>query len=226
MKTTPLDFVLCGLVLAAIAAADLAVASGLTRLTRATLGPYHVLADGLLVLYLFGVLCAAAVRLILWLRPLEPGTYSMEDPVFTRWKLCTVLYELGRSALAPFTPVFAKPFVFTLFGARMGGNVAIGGVLGDPWMVTVGDGGVVGHFSALVGHVITGGRITLARVFVGKGATVGGHCAVLAGAEVGEGSVVASASVVKMGTKIPPGELWGGVPARKIKQLEASDIRG
>jgi carbonic anhydrase/acetyltransferase-like protein (isoleucine patch superfamily) len=37
--------------------------------------------------------------------------------------------------------------------------------------------------------------------------------------EIGENSVVASGAVVLMGTRIPPNELWGGTPARKIKDI-------
>jgi carbonic anhydrase/acetyltransferase-like protein (isoleucine patch superfamily) len=39
-------------------------------------------------------------------------------------------------------------------------------------------------------------------------------------AEVGEGAIVAAGSLVLSNTKIPPYTLWGGVPAKFIKNVE------
>ena len=38
-------------------------------------------------------------------------------------------------------------------------------------------------------------------------------------AEIGEGAIVAAGALVLKNTVIGPGELWGGVPARFIKQV-------
>ena len=43
------------------------------------------------------------------------------------------------------------------------------------------------------------------------------NAVVLDGAVVGQGAVVAAGAVVLAGTKIPPYEIWGGIPARKVK---------
>jgi hypothetical protein len=161
--------------------------------SSAWLGAYHVVADALLFLFFYGVLSALLLRVLLRMRPLRPGVYSMDDAHFTYWKFFTVIHEFGRGALLPFTTVFARPVVAALFGAKVGRNTAIGGQLIDPPFITIGDHAVLGLRSALV---------------------------------IGEGSVVVASSVVTMGTKIPPFELWGGAPARKIKDLEPADIRG
>ncbi len=44
------------------------------------------------------------------------------------------------------------------------------------------------------------------------------NAVVLDHAEVGRGSIVAAGAVVVGGTKIPGGEIWGGIPARFIKK--------
>ena len=46
---------------------------------------------------------------------------------------------------------------------------------------------------------------------------IGANCVVLPGTVIGEHSVIAAGSVVR-GT-IPPNELWGGTPARRIRDL-------
>jgi len=216
MKTSPLDFVLCGVCITALLAAALAlVGFALAPLTVAGLGAYHVVADFLLLLLCYGLLSALLVRVMLAVRRIEPGEYSMDAPVFTYWKLLTILYRLGQSALLPFTPVFVKPVVEMLFGAKVGANVALGGTIDDPYMVSIGEGAVLGNASLVSGNVISNGKITFGRVVIGKGATVGANSVVLPGTEVGENALLMGGAMVMAGTKIPAGETWRGNPARK-----------
>ena len=51
--------------------------------------------------------------------------------------------------------------------------------------------------------------------------TVGVNVVVMPGVRIGEGSVIAAGAVVAPHTVIPSGEFWGGIPAKKIKQIEA-----
>lgn len=55
-------------------------------------------------------------------------------------------------------------------------------------------------------------------VTIGAGVWIGARTVVAPGAEIGDNSVIAAGAVVAK--KIPPGELWGGVPARKIKDVK------
>ena len=227
MKTSALDYLFAGLCIGSIAAAALGVTVGLIAfVSTRLLGAYHIIADALAFLLSYGLLSALFLRLILWIWPLRPGDYSMDHPHFAYWKLFTVVHEFGRFALAPFTTVFAKPLVAALFGGKIGRNVAFGGHMNEPPLVSVGDDAILGQDCVITAHAITSGRIVLGEVMIGRGATVGVNAVVMPGVEIGEGAVVAAASVVGMGTKIPPGELWGGAPARKIKDLVPTDIRG
>ncbi len=216
MKTHPVDFLLSGACIAVILTAALAlVAFVLAPLTRAHLGAYHAIADFFLLLLAYGLLSALLVRLLLRIRSIDPGECPMDSAVFTHWKLVTVLYRLGQGALLPFTSVFAKPLVEMLFGARIGANVALGGTIDDPYMVSIGDGAVLGNASLVSGNVISNGKVTFGKVTIGKGATVGANAVVLPGCEVGDGAVVVGGAFVMAGTKIPAGETWRGNPARK-----------
>jgi carbonic anhydrase/acetyltransferase-like protein (isoleucine patch superfamily) len=57
---------------------------------------------------------------------------------------------------------------------------------------------------------------------VEAGALIGMGAVVMDRAVVGEGAVVAAGAVVLEGTTIAAGELWAGVPARKVKEVDAS----
>ncbi|MDD5747571.1 MAG: gamma carbonic anhydrase family protein [Actinomycetota bacterium] len=78
----------------------------------------------------------------------------------------------------------------------------------------IGDDVTVGH--AAVIHACT----------VGDGALVGINSAVLDGAVVGERSVVSAGAVVTPRTVVEPKTLYGGVPAKKIRELSEDAMRG
>jgi acetyltransferase-like isoleucine patch superfamily enzyme len=59
----------------------------------------------------------------------------------------------------------------------------------------------------------------MAPVRIGRGAVVGINCVVMPGVELGDGAVLAPGGVATAGTRIPAHELWGGIPARKLKDL-------
>ena len=51
------------------------------------------------------------------------------------------------------------------------------------------------------------------------GALIGMGSTLLDNCEVGEGSIVAAGALVLQNTKIPAGEIWGGVPAKYLKPV-------
>jgi acetyltransferase-like isoleucine patch superfamily enzyme len=226
MKTQPLDFLFAGIAIASILVGAWTVTAYLiVPITTGILRDYHVIADGFLLLLSFGALAALLIRVLSAIWPLEEGDYRMDQAEFTRWKLYTTIYELGRGALFPFTTVFTQSVITRAFGADIGRNVALGGRIADPALVTVGEGAILGHNSVITPHAITGGRIVLRQVRIGRGATLGVNVIAMAGTDIGDNSVIAAGSVVPPDTKIPPEELWGGIPAKRIKAITDSDLR-
>ena len=71
---------------------------------------------------------------------------------------------------------------------------------------------VVLHDDVSIGH----GAVVHACI-VEQEALIGMNAVVLDNAVVGKGAVVAAGAVVLAGTKIPPYEIWAGIPARKVK---------
>lgn len=224
MKTTPLDYLLSLVVLTSLGIADgLLVAVLLAPFSQRWLGTYHVLMDGLLFLLLFGLLAALFYRIALRLHPLSQGRYSVEDASFTYWKLLSVVEEFGRGALLPFTTVFARPLVASLFGARVGRDVAIAGVLREPGLIHIGDYAILGQNSIVSAHIIKGTRILVQEVRIDANATVGANAIISPGVHIGAGAVVRAGALVAPFTVIPPYEEWGGNPACKIRNLRETD---
>lgn len=215
MKTSPLDYVLSTIAITLILLLAVAGVWALRPLTTAVLADYHVVADFLLLLLFYGLLSAVAVRVLLRVQPIAPGEYDGDSPVFTFWKLITIVYRLGQGALLPFTTVFTRPVVEALYGARVGADVAIGGTIDDPYQVEIGPRAVIGHNALVSGNVLYGGKLTCGKVIIGAGATIGVNSVVLPGSEIGENAVLMGGSYLMPGTKVPAGETWRGNPARK-----------
>lgn len=62
-------------------------------------------------------------------------------------------------------------------------------------------------------------------ILIGKNVTSGAHSTILAGVAIGDNAFAAAGAVVPKGTKIAPGEIWGGVPPRKIGLVAALVLR-
>ena len=54
-------------------------------------------------------------------------------------------------------------------------------------------------------------------IHIGRGTFIGGHSIILKGVTIGEYAVIAAGSVVTK--NVAPGEIWGGVPAIKLKSI-------
>lgn len=67
-------------------------------------------------------------------------------------------------------------------------------------------------------HEITGSKPGPGRIEIGNHVWIGARCTILKGVRIGDGAVIAAGSVVTR--DVPEGTLWGGVPARYIRDVE------
>ena len=96
---------------------------------------------------------------------------------------------------------------------RIGNNVNIqdGAVLHTLYqksVVEIGDNVSIAHNA-----IIHGAKIE-SNVLIGMGAIVMDH------AVIGENSIIAAGAIVLSNTKVEPGSIWGGNPAKKLKDIE------
>ena len=110
--------------------------------------------------------------------------------------------------------------MYLALGARMGRNSYTAGIICDPIFVDVGDNTILGQDSILVPHQLEGDRLGHRRIRIGSNVTVGVKAVVLSGVTIGDGAIVATGAAVRKGTEIAAGEVWGGVPAKRIRERE------
>lgn len=80
-------------------------------------------------------------------------------------------------------------------------------------VIEIGDHVSIGH------NVIIHGAKLCDQVLVGMGAIVMDHVV------VGENSIIAAGAVVLEGTKIEPGSIYGGIPAKRLKAVDEEQSR-
>lgn len=92
-------------------------------------------------------------------------------------------------------------------------------VLGDPHLTDIGRNVVIGYGSSISGHTQERDAVTIARTMIEDDVLVGAHTLIYGGCTIRRGAVVLGGAVVRPFTTIGEYEVWGGVPARKIKDL-------
>jgi len=98
-------------------------------------------------------------------------------------------------------------------------------------MIRIGNGSGIGQHSVVVGanhRAVLGQPIfhtpweeTRTGVTVGTNTWVGANCVLLPGVTIGDNVLIAAGSVVSR--DVPSNEIWGGVPARKLKDVPSAE---
>ncbi len=96
---------------------------------------------------------------------------------------------------------------------RLGNNVNVqdGAIMHTLYQKSVVE---IGNDCSIAHNAIIHGAKLHDRVLVGMGAVIMDY------AEIGKNSIIAAGAIVLSNTKVEPGSVWGGNPAKKIKDIE------
>jgi carbonic anhydrase/acetyltransferase-like protein (isoleucine patch superfamily) len=107
-------------------------------------------------------------------------------------------------------------------------------IRGDVFHIRIGyetniqDNSVI-HVTSNKNPTLIGNRVTVGHSVTLHGCNVKDHVLVGIGSivmdqsEIEEWSILAAGSIVKPGTKIPSGKLWGGLPAKEIRDINEKE---
>ena len=187
-------------------------------------GPLKVLLRcmlGALGYFLYGLGLIPVVAVARWL------TFSLGTPLGKypyvsfrgyQWASYNALILIVRFSFINW--IRATPFnvlLYRLMGMSVGARTQINtAVVADCNLITIGSDTVIGGDVTLIAHAVEGMNLVTAPVRIGSRVTVGLMSVIMPGCEIGDGAVLAANAVLKKGTKIGPGEIWGGVPAKRI----------
>ena len=76
---------------------------------------------------------------------------------------------------------------------------------------------------ATVPDIIEGKRLAHYGIRIGNNVTIGAHAVVLSGVSIGDNAIVATGAIVSKNSQIGANEVWGGVPARRLRGGNVTD---
>ncbi len=145
--------------------------------------------------------------------------YVYRDVNFFRAVWNVLWISLARRA--PFYRL--KNSMLRLTGMKIGRHVSLGfettfDIL-FPGRITIEDEAIIGYDTVILCHGYLRDSYQIGPVRVEKNASVGARCTILPGVTIGEGAVVGAMSLVNR--DVPAGEFWAGIPARKVRDVDA-----
>ena len=162
----------------------------------------------------FGVLVERAST---GFRPLKPKYCSIYDIDFWRTERFFKLEAGGVLGLLNGTPF--KSAVLRVLGARIGKRLFDdGGQMAEKNLVTIGDDVTINASTWIQCHSQEDYAFKSDSITIGSGCTLGVGTEMLYSVTIGDGAVVAANSFLIKGSEIPPGERWGGNPAREMQE--------
>jgi acetyltransferase-like isoleucine patch superfamily enzyme len=189
--------------------------------------PLHYLAVGTSAaacFFLAGLTLLVVVPAYNWalptrVRPFKGGYYSIH---VVPWFIHNALFYLVRYTFLPF--VTLTPFgiwFLKAMGMKIGRHAFVNTeYISDPQLITLGEDAALGGSVRIFAHYGGGGNFVIAPVVIGARATIGLGVTVMGDVEVGEGPTILPHAVLLPGSRVGPGETWGGVPARRIEREE------
>ncbi|MBY0556811.1 MAG: acyltransferase [Burkholderiaceae bacterium] len=177
-----------------------------------------LVAAALLLIYLYAML---VYRIVLYRLPLREGVVAEHTPEETIANLNILFYLLLFNSLirTHFIPVPLLRLIYLGLGARLGSNTYCAGVMLDPPLTQIGSNSIVGHDAVIFAHVIEGDKLELRRVRIGSHVTIGATAVIMAGVTIGDRAIISAGAVVTKDSQIGADEVWGGIPARRLKSL-------
>jgi acetyltransferase-like isoleucine patch superfamily enzyme len=161
----------------------------------------------------------AVYRLFLRVMPLREGELAEGSREEFAAHVNSLFYLMLFHSLirTHFLPAPLMRLVYQALGTRMGVNTFSVGAILDPPLTEFGANCIIGHDAVLFCHAIEGRHFALSRIRVGDNVTIGATAVIMPGVRISDGAIVSAGAVVLKDTWIGPGEVWGGVPARRLK---------
>ncbi len=171
--------------------------------------------------FLYGLCLLLVVPVVRWVT-FSVGTPLGRYPYISfrgyQWASYNALILIVRFSFINW--IRATPFnvlFYRLMGMSVGARTQINtAVVADCNLVSIGEDSVIGGDVTLIAHSVEGAHLVTAPVKIGSRVTVGLMTVIMPGCEIGDGAVLAANAVLKKGTKVGPGEVWGGVPAKRV----------
>jgi len=135
-----------------------------------------------------------------------------------RWAFLNVIDRLAKPCVHHMVPSWITDFYYRALGCKIGKDCFVSSDrINDPYLVTIGDNSIIGSKVIITPHIAEKNDLVLSPITIGNNCLIGLGAQINPGCVIGDGSVIASRAIVPKYTNIPAGEVWAGIPAKKIK---------
>lgn len=154
---------------------------------------------------------------------LNTGNIPVESKDGQKWflsvMLIAILYRSPFHSMVVGISLFTSWF-FRGMGAKMPNATFLGldTVVKDPWFVEMGQRVSTGSGVLILGHITYEKGLFLGKVIIGDDVVIGVRSTIFPDVQIGKGARIGAGSVVTRGTRIPEGETWVGIPAKKLER--------
>jgi acetyltransferase-like isoleucine patch superfamily enzyme len=178
---------------------------------------------------------ASYLMVILLIRALipqpRPGRYSLADRVPDRALLWSSLIAIiTKTRYQPPFPAFLVPQMANIypfhwffrwkFGPNSRSPFFVEPYVLDPAWITIGRNVTIGFGTTISGHLQERDHVTIAPTVIEDDVLIGALTAIPGGVHIKRGAVIRGYSMILPGTVVGENEFWGGIPARRIKQMD------
>ena len=147
---------------------------------------------------------------------------SKEDFAFQLYVLYYLIY-FNFFVHNTLLPVPLSKIFHQLLGAKFGAGSYSPGIILDPPYVEIGKNSIVGFGAVLCSHALEGENVWFDKIYIGNDVTIGLRSMIMPGVIIEDAAIVAAGALVTKNSHIKTGEVWAGIPAKRI-QKSTTDI--
>ncbi|MHA1973883.1 MAG: acyltransferase [Candidatus Hodarchaeales archaeon] len=189
------------------------------------LAPFYLFLAYCMTALFFGIVHSQLVVRFTLPYKISPGIYHRNSSSGRLVAVRITADGIFKSMLKVFTAlpfiwgILLFPKLMRLYGLKIGKNVQITTrtYIETAGLVEIGNNSFIGYNSVITGHANEGNAIVVSPTKIGNNCMVGTYCIVACGCEMGDNSILGAKSAIKKGQKIPPNEIWVGLPAKKLR---------
>lgn len=148
---------------------------------------------------------------------------STEDFAFQMYVLYYLIF-FNFFVQNSFLPVPISRFYHQMLGAKFGTGSYSAGHIMDPPYVEIGNDTLIGFGAVLTAHALEGENVFFEKIKIGDHVTIGLNAMIMPGAIIEDNAIVAAGALITKNTHIKKGEVWGGIPGKKLKENQEKII--
>lgn len=148
---------------------------------------------------------------------------SSEDFAFQLYVLYYLIY-FNFFVHNTLLPVPISRIFHQLLGAKFGSGSYSAGFILDPPYVLMGDNSIIGFGAVVCSHALEGENVSFEKIIIGNNVTIGLRAMIMPGVRIEDNAIIAAGALVTKNTNIKNGEVWAGIPAKRIKLGQEENI--